>query len=131
MSDDTRPRQRAHHLVAVGEHVHDARTGDRLDAAHAGGDTRLGDDLEPANLRGVAHVRAPAQLHGHAGNVHDAHHVAVLLAEHRRGALCLGLGDGHLARVQRDGVPDPAVDESLDLSQLVARGRSRCVEVEP
>ena len=46
----------AHELVRAGP-------GHRLDAAHAGRDAGLAHDLEEADLRRVAHVRAAAQLH--------------------------------------------------------------------
>ena len=39
-----------------------AVAGDGFDAAHAGGDGLLGDDLEDADFAGAVHVRAAAKL---------------------------------------------------------------------
>ena len=78
------------HLVQVG------LAGDRLDAAHTGCDRALTRDAERTDLCGVVHVRAAAELHGLAAHVHDAHNVAVLLAEERRGTGGLRLLHGHL-----------------------------------
>ena len=64
------------------------QAGDGLDAPDAGGDGRLGDDAEQADLARGAGVRAAAKLHrvavqrgGLAADLHHAHHVAVFLAE--------------------------------------------------
>ncbi len=45
------------------------RAGDRLDAAHAGGDRALRQDLEVADIAGAPHMRAAAQLDGIGGLV--------------------------------------------------------------
>ena len=87
--------------------------GDRLDAAHAGGDAALGDDLEQADVAGALHVRAAAQLAARA-DVEDADLVAVLLAEQHHRAELLRLVDRHHARVGRVVLEDLGVDELLD-----------------
>src|SRR5690606_21526628 len=70
-----------------------AGTGDRLDAAHALRDARLADDLHQADVTRAANVGATAELDRLAADRHDAHLVAVLLAEHRDRALLLRLID--------------------------------------
>ena len=60
--------------------------GERLDAPHAGRDAALLGDDERADVAGRAHVRAAAQLDAEARDRHDAHAVAVLLAEQRHRA---------------------------------------------
>ncbi len=66
------------------------RAGQRLDAAHAGGDAAVGDDGDQADVAGAPHMRAAAQLDRPAERVadalthrDDAHLVAVFLAEQR------------------------------------------------
>ena len=55
----------------------------RLDAAHAGTDGRLGQQLDHADHRAARDVRAAAQLARVVADLDDAHLLAVLLAEHR------------------------------------------------
>eukprot|EP00951_Prasinocladus_malaysianus_P029729 scaffold276091_cov36-Prasinocladus_malaysianus.AAC.1 len=51
--------------------------------------------LEATDLCRVGHVGPSAELHAAAGDVHHAHHVAVLLAEHGGRPGCLGLRYRH------------------------------------
>src|SRR5204863_7802645 len=60
-----------------------AGAGDGLDATHAGRDPGLREDRAEADIAGGAHVGAAAQLEAETGHAHDAHLVAVLLAEQR------------------------------------------------
>ena len=63
-----------------------AGAGERLDAAHAGGDAGFFGDDERPDVAGGAHVRAAAELDAESGDRHDADLVAVLLAEQRHRA---------------------------------------------
>src|ERR1700752_1256815 len=56
---------------------------ERLDAPHAGGHATLFGDDEQTDIARRPHVSAAAQLHTEARDRHDAHTVAVLLAEER------------------------------------------------
>ena len=76
-------------VLELAQVVERARAGDRLDAAHALRDAGLADDLEQADVAGAAHVRAAAELDRLAADRHDAHLVAVLLAEDRDRAALL------------------------------------------
>ena len=73
---------------AVGVDAHQ-----RLDAAHAGADRRLAEQLHDAELPGALRVRAAAQLARPVADADDPHHVAVLLAEQRHRAGRAGLVD--------------------------------------
>ncbi len=103
---------------------------DRLDAPHALAHGRLAHDRERADRGGRAHVRAAAQLHRVAGDVDDAHDVAVLLAEQHRGAelarrVLRGLEDVQVVILEHD-----AVDLVLDRAQLLGGDRRGMREVE-
>ncbi len=103
---------------------------DRLDAAGAGRDAGLRENVEAAGLAGGPDVGAAAQFHGHAGHLDHAHHVAVFLAEKGGGPLGPGGFDAEFLddnrRVQQNG----RVDLVLDLGQLLG-GHGRDVgEVE-
>ena len=50
-----------------------ARAGHRLDAAHAGGDAALADDLEQADVAGARDVRAAAQFGREIAHLQHAH----------------------------------------------------------
>jgi len=107
-----------------------AGAGEGLDAAHATRHAALADDHQEADLRRVAHVRAAAQLHGLAGHVHHAHHVAVLLAEQRHGAAGLGFVDGHDLGGHRAVLADLFVDDGLDALELLGLDGLEVAEVE-
>ena len=103
------------HLAQVG------LAGDRLHAAHAGRDRALARDAERADLGGVVHMRAAAELNGLAAHVHHAHEIAVLLAEERRRAAGLGLRHRHLGHGDVHAVEDPVADDLIDPLQLLGR----------
>jgi hypothetical protein len=106
--------------------------GDRLDAPHVGRARGLREDGEDADLRGVAHVRAAAQL-ARPGAVADLDHaddVAVLLAEQGHRPQLLGLVERRGDRPHPRAGEDLLVDAILDRAQLL-RGQRRAVgEVE-
>ena len=80
--------------VLPGEEVVGVHADQGLDTAYAGADRRLAEQLDQAELGGVADVRTAAQLLGEVADGDDAHPLAVLLAELGDGALLLGLVDG-------------------------------------
>ena len=104
-------------------------TGDRLDAADAGGDAALARDLEEADITGARHVRAAAQL-ARAADVEHAHLVAVFLAEEHHRAELLRLRDRHHARARRLVAQHLGVDEAFDAADLLRRHRRAVAEVE-
>src|SRR5260221_462848 len=105
------------------------RAGDRLDAADARGDAAFGSDAEKADVAGVRHVSAAAQL-ARGTDVEHAHLVAVLLAEEHHRAQLLRVVDGHDARRRRLVPQDLGVHQVLDTADLL-RGHGRVVaEVE-
>ena len=53
----------------------------RFDAAHASGGAGLVREAKQRDLSCRADVCAAAELERHTGNVHDANHIAVFLAE--------------------------------------------------
>ena len=92
---------------------------DGLDAAHAGGHAALGENLHHAQLAGALGVATAAELNAVA-KLHDAHLVAVLLAEEGDGAQFLGLLDGGVAMVlQGQVLSDLIVHQSLHLAQFL------------
>jgi hypothetical protein len=88
--------------------------GRRLDAADAGGDAGLLDDLEQADVAGGPDVGAAAQLHAEVADLHHPHLFAVLLAEQGGGAGGTGLLGRHLPGFDLLIVADAAVDFNLD-----------------
>jgi hypothetical protein len=71
------------------------------------------------DIAGAPHMRAAAQFHrpanGVAGRIahrHDAHFVAILLAEQRAGPGFLGLLDAHQARLDRRILQHDVVGDS-------------------
>ena len=87
----------AHALVLRGEIGPRRLARQRLDAAHAGGDRALADDLEQADIAGAPDMGAAAQLDGISvsgalavgvdAHRDDAHLLAIFLAEQRQRAL--------------------------------------------
>ena len=110
-----------------------AFAGDGFDAAHAGRDAALVDDLEQADVAGAPDVRAAAELLAETGDVDDAHLVAVLFAEQRHGAGPDGLIERHDRGFDRGVAQDLLVDQALDFFDLglVERGVMREVEAQP
>ena len=97
----------------------------RLDAAHAGTDRRLAEQLDHADDRAARHVRATAQLARVVADLDDAHPVAVLLAEHRDRAeparfVLVGDEPAHLEIAQQH-----LVDLVLDVAEHAVRHRRR------
>ena len=90
-----------------------------LDAAHAGRDAALADDLEQADVARPPDVRAAAELGREIAELEHAHLVAVLVAEERERTGSDRLLVRQLANI---GVVIQAhllVDERLDLLQLL------------
>ena len=90
-------------LLLVGDVVERALPGQRLDAAHAGGDAAFGDDLEQADVAGAADVGAAAQLGRGVAHPQHAHALAVLLAEQRHRAEIERFLHAHLVDFGRHG----------------------------
>ena len=121
------PLQRRALLLHVGQRV---EAGDPFDAAHAGSDTTLGEDLERADVARRRHVRAATEFDAEAGDGDDADLVAVLLTEERHRARRNRLLSGtHVGGNQRV-LHDLLVDDSLDAQELVGRDRLEMLEVE-
>ena len=115
------------HLVHIGERAV-ARHG--LDAAHVGAHRRLARDLQKADLGGIAHMAAAAQLTGKVARLHHAHDLAVLLAEQPRDAGGAGLLQRRLVNSGGSGAHDVLVGLALHLGQLLGRARLEMGEVE-
>ena len=98
----------------------------RLNSADTGCNAVLGKDLEGSDLNGVGHMRSAAELHGPVAHFHDAHAVAVFLAEERHGAGLLGVLQRHHFRHNRKALCDLLIDKILDLLQLLA---GHCLEM--
>ncbi len=94
-------------LVMVREQVERRLAGDGLDAAGAGGDGHLGDDLDEADLARGRHVGAAAEFAAVAADVDHADDLAVLVAEEGEGAL------GLLVEVGLVGFDAGVVDDLL------------------
>ena len=118
-----------------------ARAGQRLDAAHAGGDAAVGDARDQADVAGAAHMRAAAQLDRPAERIaaaavrilahrHDAHLVAVFLAEQRARAGGARVVERHQPRRHRRVLQHIVVGDVLDPLDLLGRHRLRMREVE-
>ena len=102
--------------------------GQRLDAAHAGADRALAQDMDEADVAGGVHMGAAAQFDGEglagllaflaSAHGHDADLVAVFLAEQRHGARCDGVVHRHQPRLDRGVLQDDAVGQPLDLGEF-------------
>ena len=107
------------------------RAGDRLDAANALGDTRLGGDPAQADIAGAPHMGAAAEFDGIvAPHGQYAHLVAVLLIEKGNGALLDGSIEIHAGNADIRVGENLLVDQRLDLGQLPAVTGCPCEEVE-
>ena len=122
--------QLLHHRIALVQISEHSGTSDGFNPADTGSNATFRNDLEQADLSGVGHVGAAAELHRHTGHVDHPHHIGVLLTEHRHGTGRLGLIDRHLLHLQRMGLVDPTVDQGFNLLQLIRRHRRGAVEVE-
>ena len=121
----------ADHGVLAGEEVVGVGADQRLDAADAGADRRLAEQLDQAELARALRVRATAELAGPVADRDDAHRVAVLLAEQGHRARVAGLLLGHDLGVHRQVLEQQRVDLGLDVGQHRHRHRGLRVEVEP
>ena len=72
--------------VLAGQELVGVGADQRLDAAHAGADRRLAEELDQAELAGALRVGAAAELARPVADRDDADLVAVLLAEQRHRA---------------------------------------------
>ena len=103
---------------------------DGLDAAHTSGDGAFAGDVHGADHAGGGDVGAAAKLDGGAV-AHDAHFLAVLLAEEGHRAQGFGLGDGHVAMlVERHVLADATVDDLLHAADLLVGHLAEVGEVE-
>src|SRR5690606_36143134 len=88
-----------------------------LDAARTRAHGAFARHRQQADLRRRADVRARAQLtRERSADLHDAHALAVLLAEERHGAQRLRLVEAHDRRLDGEVVADGAVGDLLDLA---------------
>ena len=101
--------------VAVGPFA-----GHGLDAAHARGDARLGDDLEHAQLARGVDVDAAAELLAEVADADDPDGLPVLLLEDGRGTLADAFLERRHPSRERHVGPDPVVDDLLDAPDLLA-----------
>ena len=100
--------------------------GERLEAAHAGGDAAVADHGNQADVAGAPHMRAAAELDRPAERVatllrifahgDDAHLVAVFLAEQRAGAGGAGIVERHQPRGDGRVLQHDVVGDVLDRS---------------
>ena len=128
---DAQDRRRALQQVFVVAHAFEAGgPGERLDAAHVGGDGALGHDLDRADHAQGAHVRAAAQLHRSRARFDHPDHVAVLVAEEGDRSHLLGFVLRRLVGAHRLVGEHPSVRQGLDLGQLFASDGLVMAEVE-
>ena len=103
--------------------------GQRLDAAHAGGDRALADHRDQADVAGAAHMGAAAQLDRPAERIlavlagalahrDDADLVAIFLAEQRAGAGLARLVHAHQARGDLVVLQHHVVGDVLDAGEF-------------
>ena len=97
----TRSARRSQGLLLLLHQGDRPLAGDRLDAAHAGGDAGLLHDLEQADVAGGLDMGAAAQLHADFADRTTRTRVAVLFAEQGGGAAPHRLGQFHLAGIDR------------------------------
>lgn len=115
------------HLADVAQHT---EAGDRFDAAHAGGNRRLLENLEEAELGGVVCMGAAAELDGASADIDHADDVTVFFREKRHRALGLRLLLTHLGDGDRQAGKNQTVDQHLDLHQLVGGDSGEMGKVE-
>ena len=102
----------------------------RLDTTHAGGNPGLVHEHKDADLRGIPHMRAAAQLLGEAADADHAHGVAVLLVEQCRRTIRDRIGVRHDPCRDRRTAPDRTIHDRLDLGALHGGHRTMMREVE-
>ena len=121
----------AHTLVLRREIAPRGIAGQRLDAADAGGDRALADDLEQADIAGAPDMGAAAELDrisvagplavGVDAHRDDANLIAIFLAEQRQRAFGDGLVGRHQMRLDRSVLQDHGIDQILDRADLLMR----------
>ena len=102
---------------------------DGLDTSDAGSDAVLGDDLELADLAGIAYVGTAAELYG-IRHFDHADFFAVFLAEQSHGAGLSGFFNAHDLGLHRISAGDPFIDFILDSPDLFAGHGLEVAEVE-
>ena len=76
-------------------------------------------------------MRAAAQLLAEVGDVHHPHPVAIFVVEEGQRAGLDRLVESHLLRFHAIIVPDPLVDDPLELLELALGHRPGMREIEP
>ncbi len=105
-------------------------TGEGLHAPRARRDALLGGDEEEADVTGLAHVRAAAELLRESGDLDHAYALAVLVAEEGEGAGGERLLAAHDARLHGRVAEDLLVHAVLDVGQLARSHPLVVAEVE-
>src|SRR6201996_98563 len=123
-------RQLAKAAFLVGHVSQSPSAGDRLDTTNAGGDTRLADDLEQADIARTADMRTAAELGGELAHLQYTYFVAVLLAEQRDGAEVDRFVVAHVMDFRGVVAANLFVDHRFDLRKFVATERLEMREVE-
>ena len=124
-------RRRCLHKLSGCEHltleIYVVRTnivpGQRLDTTDTGSDTSLRQDLELADLQGVLHMRATAELGREIAHANDTHLGTVLLTEERHRTGLLRLFEGHDIGTNLETLLNLLVHHVLDLLKLFSRHR--------
>ena len=112
------------------EKIERAAAGHRFDATHSCRDTGFAHHLEKRDLGRVPDVRTAAQLHAQAGDSHDPHDVAVLLAEQRHRPARDRLGVRLLLECELYALENPAIDEVFDFRELLGAERTVVRKIE-
>src|SRR3954464_9424396 len=105
-------------------------SGERFDAPYTGRGAGLMGKTKERHLAGRPHMRAAAELDRYAGNIDDAHDVAVLLAEESHRAGRDGVLVCHLPRLDRQILPHVRIYLGLDRGELFALDRTMVAEIE-
>ena len=111
--------------VAVGR-----RPRERLDPSYTSRRAGFVREAKQRELPRRGDVGAAAQLERHTGDIHHAHHVAVLLAEQRHRSRGHGVLIRHLPGFDGQVFPDVGVHLGLDRPQLIAFDRAVVTKVE-
>ena len=103
---------------------------DGFNTSDTGSDAVLGDDLELADLAGIANVGTAAELYG-IRHFDHADFFAVFLAEQRHGAGLSGFVDAHDLGLYRIRAGNTVIDFILDSPDLITGHGLEVAEVEP
>src|SRR5665213_2934987 len=131
----------AQQVFLAGDEAFRRGAGQRLDAPHARGDRAFGGYLEEADIDGPRHMRAAAKLDREMlgrralrifvfTHRHDAHLVAVFLAEQRQGAFLHRQIGRHQPRAHLGVLADAGIDLAFDRRHIVGRERLGLREIE-